>query len=43
MPHLIGPDFIGIQVDDIEAARAFYAEVVGLRPAAMPPPGSRRV
>lgn len=40
MPHLIGPDFIGIQVDDIEAARVFYAEVVGLRPAAISPPGA---
>jgi predicted enzyme related to lactoylglutathione lyase len=31
MPHLIGPDFIGIQTEDIEAARAFYTEVLGLK------------
>ncbi len=30
MPHLIGPDFIGIQAEDIDAARTFYTEVVGL-------------
>lgn len=29
MPHLIGPDFIGIQAKDLEAARSFYTEVVG--------------
>lgn len=40
MPHLIGPDFIGIQIEDLEAARAFYTEVVGLKPAAMSPPGA---
>ncbi len=38
MPHLIGPDFIGIQVTDIEAARAFYTDVVGLKAAAHSPP-----
>lgn len=40
MPHLIGPDFIGIQVADIDAARAFYTEVVGLKAAAHSPPGA---
>lgn len=40
MPHLIGPDFIGIQVVDIEAARAFYTDVVGLKAAAQSPPGA---
>lgn len=30
MPHLIGPDFIGIQADDLEAARDFYNGVLGL-------------
>jgi predicted enzyme related to lactoylglutathione lyase len=39
MAHLIGPDFIGIQVEDIEAARLFYTEVVGLKPAPQSPPG----
>lgn len=40
MPHLIGPDFIGIQIEDLDAARAFYTEVVGLKPSAMSPPGA---
>jgi predicted enzyme related to lactoylglutathione lyase len=40
VPHLIGPDFIGIQVADIEAARAFYTDVVGLKAAAHNPPGA---
>ncbi|WP_373356320.1 VOC family protein [Pseudoroseicyclus sp. CXY001] len=40
MAHLIGPDFIGIQVADLAAARAFYTEVVGLTPAPQSPPGA---
>ncbi|MBB4845151.1 putative enzyme related to lactoylglutathione lyase [Paucibacter oligotrophus] len=40
MPHLIGPDFIGIQIEDLDSARAFYTEVVGLKPSAMSPPGA---
>ncbi len=40
MPHMIGPDFISIQTEDIEAARTFYAEVVGLKVAANSPPGA---
>ena len=40
MPHLIGPDFVSIQVEDLDAARAFYADVLGLRPAAGGPPGA---
>lgn len=40
MPHLIGPDFIGIQTDDIDAARVFYTEVVGLKVAPFSPPGA---
>lgn len=40
MPHLIGPDFIGIQAADLEAARAFYTEVVGLKVAPHGPPGA---
>jgi predicted enzyme related to lactoylglutathione lyase len=40
MPHLIGPDFIGIQTEDLNAARTFYTEVVGLKPAVMSPPGA---
>lgn len=30
MPRLTGPDFIGIQADDLQAARAFYADRLGL-------------
>ena len=40
MPHLIGPDFIGIQTEDLDAARAFYTDVVGLKLAAHSPPGA---
>ncbi|KQQ84200.1 VOC family protein [Aureimonas sp. Leaf324] len=40
MPHLTGPDFIGIQVPDLEAARAFYSNVVGLTVADRSPPGA---
>ncbi len=38
MPHLIGPDFIGIQARDLDAARAFYTEVVGLSTVPGGPP-----
>ena len=40
MPHLIGPDFIGIQAEDLEAARTFYTEIVGLKVIANSPPGA---
>ncbi|MGN8198572.1 VOC family protein [Salinisphaera sp. RV14] len=40
MPHLIGPDFIGIQTEDLNAARIFYTEVVGLKAIAQSPPGA---
>lgn len=40
MPHLIGPDFIGIQTENIDAARTFYTEVVGLKIAPNSPPGA---
>lgn len=40
MPHLIGPDFIAIQIEDLDAARIFHTEVVGLRPVAKSPPGA---
>jgi len=40
VPHLIGPDFIGIQTDDIDAARTFYTEVMGLKLAPHSPPGA---
>ncbi|NIZ09781.1 VOC family protein [Pseudooceanicola sp. HF7] len=40
MPHLIGPGFIGIQVADLDAARTFYTEVVGLPLAPYAPSGA---
>lgn len=40
MPHLIGPDFVGVQVEDLEAARTFYTEIVGLKIAEFSPPGA---
>ncbi len=40
MPHLTGPDFISIQAVDLEAARKFYTDVVGLKAAAKSPPGA---
>ncbi len=40
MPHLIGPDFISIQTEDIDAARSFYADIVGLKTAPHSPPGA---
>lgn len=40
MPHLIGPDFIGIQAHDLNAARTFYTEVVGLTVSPYAPPGA---
>src|ERR1700761_549983 len=40
MPHLIVPDFIGIQTRDIDAARRFYTEIVGLKTAPQSPPGA---
>ncbi|HEY0212120.1 MAG TPA: VOC family protein [Paenirhodobacter sp.] len=40
MPHITGPDFIGIQVADLDAARRFYTEIVGLTAAPNAPPGA---
>jgi catechol 2,3-dioxygenase-like lactoylglutathione lyase family enzyme len=37
-PSLTGPDFIAFVVDDVEAASAFWRDVVGLEPAAHSPP-----
>ena len=31
MPDVIGPDFITLQVRNLEASRHFYAEVIGLK------------
>jgi predicted enzyme related to lactoylglutathione lyase len=35
-----GPDFIALQVRDLDRAAAFYAERLGLRPAPAGPPGA---
>ena len=40
MPHLFGPDFIGIQVEDLDAAREFYTAVLGLKVADRSPPNA---
>jgi predicted enzyme related to lactoylglutathione lyase len=40
MAHLIGPAFISIQAHDLDAARAFYSDVVGLKVAPQSPPGA---
>lgn len=38
MPFLKGPDFIALQVRDLEASRRFYSEIVGLKLAPQSPP-----
>lgn len=38
MPKLIGPDFIALQVRDLEASRRFYREHLGLTPVPRSPP-----
>jgi predicted enzyme related to lactoylglutathione lyase len=38
--RVIGPDFIALQVSDLEVAAAFYTEQVGLERAAQSPPGA---
>ncbi|NSY18636.1 VOC family protein [Neorhizobium sp. AL 9.2.2] len=40
MARLIGPDFIGIQTKDLDAALTFYRDVVGLTPSAKAPPSA---
>lgn len=40
MPHLIRPDFIGVQAEYPDAARTFSTEVVGLKVAAKSPPAA---
>ncbi|GAB2721282.1 VOC family protein [Nocardia thraciensis] len=35
-----GPDFIGLQVRDVAAAASFYEDRLGLRRAAVSPPGA---
>ena len=40
MTRLLGPDFISLQVDDLDTARHFYTERLGLVPAPHSPPGA---
>jgi predicted enzyme related to lactoylglutathione lyase len=35
-----GPDFVGLQVRDLEASARFYTERLGLTPAPVSPPGA---
>lgn len=37
---VIGPDFIALQVGDLEASAAFYSEQLGLERAPQSPPGA---
>ena len=37
---LIGPNFIALQVRDLEASKAFYVERMGLTPSPQSPPGA---
>jgi len=38
MIHVTGPDFVALQVRDLEASRRFYVEQLGLEPAPGSPP-----
>ena len=38
MPTVTGPDFLALQVRDLDAAAAFYEQRLGLRRAAVSPP-----
>jgi predicted enzyme related to lactoylglutathione lyase len=40
MARVTGPDFIALQVRDLEAARQFYMEHLGLTPVPQSPPGA---
>ncbi len=40
MSTIIGPDFLALQVRDLERAAAFYEQNLGLRRAATSPPGA---
>ena len=37
---LIGPNFIALQVRDLEASKTFYVERMGLTPIPQSPPGA---
>ncbi|GCF10141.1 VOC family protein [Dictyobacter arantiisoli] len=38
MAKILGPDFIGLQVRNLEASRTFYVELLGLEPTPQSPP-----
>ncbi len=40
MPRLIGPDFIALQVRDLDASTAFYVDTLGLVAQPQSPPGA---
>ncbi len=40
MAKIVGPDFIALQVRDLEASRRFYTDALGLEPAPQSPPGA---
>lgn len=40
MPSVTGPDFLALQVRDLQRAATFYEEQVGLRRAPQTPPGA---
>ena len=40
MSTIIGPDFLALQVRDLERAAAFYEQQPGLQRAASSPPGA---
>ena len=40
MAQLTGPDFIALQVRDLEASRTFYVDTLGLTPQEQSPPGA---
>ncbi len=40
MASAIGPDFLALQVKDLEASKKFYTEMLGLAVARQSPPGA---
>jgi catechol 2,3-dioxygenase-like lactoylglutathione lyase family enzyme len=40
LSQLNGPDFIALQVSDLEKSRVFWTEKIGLKPAPKSPPGA---
>ncbi len=40
MAQIIGPDFVALQVSDLDLSRAFYVNHLGLTPAKSSPPGA---